>query len=381
MTDKTPYRERSATRRLVYGGLGAVIFFGIGSLIYDFGLFSWMTGTRTVLSESEQHLKTATQARRQLEEERTARRDNPDAPAPAQPTGEAGYFVPPGDEELPDGPFGESVERGREIFRNTGTNAGEFVGNDLSCANCHLDTGKRENSAPMWAAAIQYPAFRGKNQMVNTMEDRVNGCFTYSMNAQDSEHGDAPPPGHQVYKDLQSYFYWLADGAALNEDLPGRGYPSVEETDQGYDWQRGQQVFTDNCAACHGIDGQGQQDLNGRTIFPPLWGPGSYNWGAGMHRINTAAGFIQANMPLGKPNSLTDQEAWDVAAYINSFPRPADPRQTDKMDVSTADERFHEGSINYYGDTLHGVLLGEGITQERWERFLRTAPFHEPGVD
>ncbi len=65
-------------------------------------------------------------------------------------------------------------------------------------------------------------------------------------------------------------------------------------------------------------------------VFPPLWGSNSFNWGAGMHRVNTAAGFIKANMPLGKPNSLSDQEAWDVAAYINSFPRPADPRQLDE---------------------------------------------------
>jgi thiosulfate dehydrogenase len=45
-----------------------------------------------------------------------------------------------------------------------------------------------------------------------------------------------------------------------------------------------------------------------------------------MHRRNTAAAFIKANMPLGQGNTLTDQQAWDVAAYIDGKPRPPDPR-------------------------------------------------------
>ena len=57
-------------------------------------------------------------------------------------------------------------------------------------------------------------------------------------------------------------------------------------------------------------------------VFPPLWGPDSFNDGAGMHRVLTAARFIKARMPFGQPD-LTDAQAFDVAAYINSQPRPA----------------------------------------------------------
>lgn len=74
-------------------------------------------------------------------------------------------------------------------------------------------------------------------------------------------------------------------------------------------------------------------DDDGGYAFPPLWGPQAYNGGAGMHRIETAAGFIKANMPLGKPNSLTDQQAWDLAAYINSHPRPPDPRSEQNLET------------------------------------------------
>ena len=89
-----------------------------------------------------------------------------------------------------------------------------------------------------------------------------------------------------------------------------------------------------------------------------------------MHRVNTAAGFIKANMPLGKPNSLSDQEAWDVAAYINSFPRPADPRQLDEgLTVEEAKEKYHQHS-DYYNEQAHGVLLGEDTTPDRWQAFM-----------
>ncbi|SHF34726.1 Cytochrome c [Modicisalibacter ilicicola DSM 19980] len=373
MNDHNPSRaNRSARRRFAYAGVGAVVLFVAGTLVANYKLLPYLTGSPAETSQAEKNKQIAQQARQKLGEERQAWQNDPKADPPRPPTGPEGYFQPPQEHEIPDDEFGQAIRRGREIFFNTGTNAREFAGNELACANCHLDGGRKENSAPMWAAINNYPAYRGKNKMINTMEDRINGCFTYSMNAQSSPSGGPPPPGHQVYKDLQSYFYWLGDGAPLNEDMPGRGYPTMQKTDQGYDWQRGEEVFVNNCAVCHGLDGQGQKDINGRYIFPPLWGPHSYNWGAGMHRVNTAAGFIKANMPLGKPFSLSDQQAWDVAAYINSFPRPADPRQTDEgISLEESREKYHQ-HMGYYNHSLHGVTLGEGATPERWERFVES---------
>lgn len=271
---------------------------------------------------------------------------------------QAAYFQPPMSSAIPDGPSGDAIRRGEAIFMNTPANASDFVGNSLSCAACHLDGGRRPDSAPMWAAWVAYPKYRAKNQQINTMEDRIKGCFTYSMNAQASPHGGPPPAGDDVYKDLQTYMHFLASGAPTGVDMKGSGYPELQKTALGYDPVRGERVFADNCAVCHATDGQGQSDANGRSVFPPLWGPQSYNWGAGMARVNTAAGFIKANMPLGQTDRLTDQQAWDVAAYINSQERPKDPRQTGSVAETAA--RNHAGEETYYGRTYQGRLVGVG---------------------
>jgi len=271
----------------------------------------------------------------------------------------AGHFQPPTDDQIPDDEFGAAVRRGQAIFMNTSTNASEYVGNGLSCSNCHLDGGRQPYSAPMWAAWVQYPKYRSKNNQINTMEDRVKGCFTYSMNAQHSVSGGPPPAGDDIYRDLQSYFYWLASNAPTNKKMDGAGFGKVEKTELGYSPERGEQAFAANCSVCHGDDGQGQKDANGRYVFPPLWGPNSYNWGAGMARIDTAAAFIKHNMPLSQPGRLTDQEVWDLAAFIDSHERPKDPRQGD-MSIEETRKRYHDGDEIYYGQELNGVLLGIG---------------------
>lgn len=244
-------------------------------------------------------------------------------------------FVPPSMDDIPDGAFGDSVRRGKLIFDQTRqSDARRFVGNQQSCNNCHLGSGRVAGSAPMWAAWVAYPAYREKNHHVNTMEERLRGCFTYSMNAQASEAGEAPPPGHEVLKDLQSYMFWMAKGAPTGDArMPGRGYPQLDDPPQPYDPGRGAIVYAQSCAICHQAEGAGMT-VEGQVLFPPLWGDGAYNAGAGMHRVNTAAAFIHANMPLGLGGTLSVQEAWDVAAYINSKPRPKDPR--DKAGSSTS---------------------------------------------
>ena len=169
--------------------------------------------------------------------------------------------------------------------------------------------------------------------------------------------------GYNVSKALTAlvtYSYWLAQGAPTGEVLPGRGYPVVAEPAGGYDLTRGEQIYQASCAICHGADGQGQK-VGESYVFPPLWGPDSYNWGAGMHRINTAAGFIKGNMPLGHGGSLSDQEAWDVAAFMNSHERPQDPRF--EGDVNATRERFHQHP-GFYGRELNGKILGRDNTDQ-----------------
>ena len=236
------------------------------------------------------------------------------------PGASAVAFTPPDLSTIPDTPLGDMIRIGRDVFVDTQRYAKPFVGNKLNCVNCHLDSGRQANSAPLWAAYVAYPAFRAKNDQINTFEQRLEGCFRFSMN------GRMPPSDSLVVVSLVTYAFWLATGAPVGAQLTGRGFPEVPQPALAPSVARGADVYQAHCAVCHHASGAGMQQ-DGNYLFPPVWGRESYNKGAGMHRMNTAAAFIKANMPLGQGGTLTDQQAWDVAAYIDSKPRPADPRK------------------------------------------------------
>lgn len=279
-------------------------------------------------------------------------------PAPASTAAATpAAFQPPDEASIPEGPEGDAIRRGRDLFLHTGEYARPYVGSGLTCGNCHLDSGRTANASPMWAAWGMYPAYRSKNDSINTMEDRIRGCFVYSMNAQASPAGVPPPYGDDIYRDLETYFAWLATGAPIRTEMPGRGFLKLDMPAGGVDPQRGRAVYEEQCLACHGENGEGVKNDDGTYAFPPLWGPTSFNWGAGMSKTANAAGFVKANMPFGNGGSLTDQQAWDVAAFITSRERPRDPRQTGSIEEARA--RFHKDG-DYYGQTIDGDLLGDG---------------------
>jgi thiosulfate dehydrogenase len=268
-------------------------------------------------------------------------------------------FSPPPVSAIPAGPEGEAIKRAIDLFNNTGDKAAPFVGNGLACKNCHIDAGRKAGAAPMWAAWVKFPEFYARTGAITTMTDRIRGCFTNSMNAQDSPSGGPPPAGSPIYSDLEMYFAWLAKGAPVGAKLQGGGFTMLAKPALGYDPVRGKAVFQQYCAACHGVGGQGARQPNGQVVYPPLWGPHSYNWNAGMAMIDLAAAFIKANMPFGeKTSQLTDQQAWDVSAYINSQERPKDPTQVGTV-AETAAKNF-AGVPSYYGKTIDGHLLGTG---------------------
>lgn len=272
-------------------------------------------------------------------------------------------FSPPPLSAIPAGPAGDSIRRGMAIFDDPKTHASAYVGNAMACRNCHLDSGRRPDSSPMWAAWVNYPQYRAKTKSINTMADRIMGCFLYSMNGPNSPSGGPPPAGSDVYRDLEAYFYWLATGAPTGGKLKGGGYPELQISSLGYDPKRGAPLYEQKCSGCHGSDGQGAEQPDGTVLYPPLWGGKSYNWGAGMARIDLAARFVKANMPLDQPGTLTDQEAWDIAAYINSHERPKDPRQTGSVAANAA-ANFKNQHI-YYGKTVNGIILGSGVAAKR----------------
>ena len=265
--------------------------------------------------------------------------------------GQPPAFTPPSESDLPDDDFGKMVRLGKAIFTDTKQHAGPYVGNNLSCANCHLDQGRHPHSAPLWGAYVKYPAYRKKTGRVDTYEERLQGCFRYSMN------GKAPASGSKELTALVAYSYWLASGAPVGANLKGSGYPELPKPATPPDIGRGATVYAQNCAVCHGANGAGTK-VDGKYAFPPLWGADSFNWGAGMHRINTAAAFIKANMPLGKPNSLSDADAWDVAAFVVSHERPPDPRY--QQSLAATKKKYHD-EMCYYGDRHGGKRLGEGL--------------------
>lgn len=272
--------------------------------------------------------------------------------APTQPV-PAPAFAPPPERAMPEGEYGKVVRYGEQLFVHTSTLAKQFVGNDLNCSNCHLDAGRQPDSAPMWAAFIHYPAYRAKTGKVDTLASRLQGCFQYSMN------GKAPAADDPVLTALQAYGAWLATGAPVGKPLAGSGYQKLAKPAQAPDHARGEKVYAANCALCHGAQGQGQRVAD-QQVFPPLWGPRSFNWGAGMHQLSNASAFIKANMPLGKGGSLSDQDAWDVAYFMNAHERPQDPRF--KGSIAQTRKAYHDSPDSLYGLTVNGHRLGSGAS-------------------
>ncbi|MFP4138618.1 MAG: c-type cytochrome [Halomonas sp.] len=277
---------------------------------------------------------------------------------PAPQEGEL-VHVPPTMEDLEEADMRPEtkavIRRGHDLFTDTQQLRGENVFNDMNCSSCHLGEGRQPFSAPVWPAAVTLPDFRGKNGHVNNLEERIAGCFAYSMN------GTPPEYGSDDMLALSAYHQWLAKGAPMYPDQPiyGRGFPAPEKPEE-LSYENGEALYQEQCAVCHGEDGAGLYQ-DGEYVFPAPWGDGSNNWGAGIARTHTAAGFIKNNMPLGQPLSLSDQEAWDLAHYMTQQERPQDPRYTG--DVAETLERFgptfHKNS--YYGQERDsdGQVLGD----------------------
>jgi thiosulfate dehydrogenase len=246
------------------------------------------------------------------------------------------------------------IRRGYDLFMNTQQLRGKYVFNDMNCSSCHMGEGRQPFAGPVWPAAVTLPDFRGKNGYVNNLEERIAGCFSYSMN------GKPPAYGSDDMIALATYHQWLAKGVPMypQGEIYGRGYPRLPEPAKGMDYARGKKVFETNCVMCHAADGSGLVQ-NGKVVFPPTWGDGSNNWGAGMVRHFTLASFVKHNMPLGRPNSLSDQDSWDVAYYINSQERPQEPNYTGDVHETRAKfvKTFH--AQTNYGLKVNGRLLGD----------------------
>jgi thiosulfate dehydrogenase len=225
-------------------------------------------------------------------------------------------------------PATATEEYGRRLLTDTARLLGpdhedptmRYSGSRLACASCHLGSGADPGMLSLLESADLYPRYSGRDGGERDLFDRINGCMERSMN------GRALPRNSPEMIAMVNYVESLGDrfkamGTSLRKATDP---PAFVRPERAVDFKAGDQVFKERCTICHGTDGLGLRasaNPNDGYVFPPLWGPDSFNDGAGMARVLTAARFIKARMPLGEP-TLTDDEAFDVAGYLNAQPRP-----------------------------------------------------------
>ncbi|GAA4795114.1 hypothetical protein GCM10023231_24390 [Olivibacter ginsenosidimutans] len=236
----------------------------------------------------------------------------------------AGFEIPPFD----DTEEGKMAEYGHKLITETYALIGPgtqkaITGNKLACSSCHLDGGTKSFAAPYIGLSGVFPIYIGREDKIESLEERINGCFERSMN------GKAIDVNSKEMRAIMSYIKHLSKDAPVGTRLKGQGFVDFKAPDRAADIKKGAIIYKNTCATCHGPDGGGLKGTKGNReggyVYPPLWGEDAYNDGAGMARLLTAARFIKGNMPLGVTHDaplLSDEDAFDVAAYINSHERP-----------------------------------------------------------
>ena len=176
-----------------------------------------------------------------------------------------------------------------------------------------MQDGKALYAAPLAGAHSRYPKYLTRSGAVVTLADRVNYCFTRSL------AGNRLPSDSREMADILTYIAWLSRDVPIGAKMPGDAGMPVMKEGVVANAKNGETLYASKCAACHQPTGAGT------AVVPALWGEKSYSIGASMARLERAASFISHNMPYGNGNSLSDQEAFDIAAYVNSHPRPDSP--------------------------------------------------------
>ena len=242
--------------------------------------------------------------------------------------------------KIPDGQFGEAVRYGRELMLNTsyyiGPNGinGKYLGNKMNCTNCHQDAGTKPYSFNLLASHDNYPQYRGRENKVLTMAERVNNCVM-------RPHSGKPLPlDSKEMVAFLSYFKWISQFVPKDGNFKGNKNLKLTFPDVAASPERGKILYADNCVRCHGDNGEGQYNADkSGYIYPPLWGANAYQPGSSMHRVIKQAEWLKSNMPfdkvsLGRPY-LSDADALDIAAYVNDdaiHSRP-NPKTFDYPDI------------------------------------------------
>jgi thiosulfate dehydrogenase len=225
----------------------------------------------------------------------------------------------PGTEE------GKEISYGRELIAHTSKYLGPkgsliHISNGMNCQNCHLDAGTKPFGNNYSAVASSYPKFRERSGSIENIYKRVNDCFERSLN------GQALDTLSREMQAIKAYIVWLGKDVPKKEKPKGAGITELAYMKRACDKEKGKLIYEQKCRSCHAEEGQGKLNADGISYqYPPLWGEHSYNTGAGLYRLSRFAGYVKSNMPQGASwdnPQLSDEEAWDVAAFVNSQPRP-----------------------------------------------------------
>jgi thiosulfate dehydrogenase len=266
------------------------------------------------------------------------------------------------DPALDDSRLSAEIRWGFKIFTNTRAEAARFSPGRMSCNNCHLNGGQREKSLPLVGVVGMFPEYNRRSGRLFTLNDRIVDCFLRSQNATgaDTASTELPSLTSKEVLAVAAYLTWLSKGYEVGANPPWRGQNVIAAEKlipvERLDPAKGEALFLDRCTTCHGPDGQGV--FVGDKRPGPLWGPDSWNDGAGAARIYTLAGIIRHSMPYLSPGSLTDDEALQLAAFINSRPRPTFPFKANDYRI----ERLPVDSV-YYPERRIGFTATGSVPQ------------------
>lgn len=232
---------------------------------------------------------------------------------------------------------GRLIAYGRELIANTARYLGPKgsvmqVSNGMNCQNCHLEGGTKPWGNNYGGVYSTYPRFRNRSGTVEDIYRRINDCIERSLN------GSVLDTASREVQAMYAYFQWLGKGVPKGVKPQGAGLEKLPYLDRAADSVRGKAIYIAKCQLCHGPGGQGQLNPDGLTyLYPPLWGEHSYTTAAGLYRLSSFAGYVYNNMPFGatwEARQLTAEEAWDVAAFVNSQERPRRTFAGDWPDIS-----------------------------------------------
>ncbi len=239
---------------------------------------------------------------------------------------EGDEWIAPDENEIPYDSTGDLIRYGKELVVNTSKYLGPkgiiaHLSNGMNCQNCHINAGTQNFANPFSGVKNNYPKYRDRSGRVESYEFRVNECMQRSMNGMPLDSLSLE------MRALVAYVKWIGRDVPKGIRPSGIGTQMPGLLNRTADAQKGKAIYLSNCQRCHNENGQGVLSDDGLSYtYPPLWGENSFNISAGMYRLSYLAGFIKNNMPYQeatwKNPKLTDEEAWDVAAYVASQPRP-----------------------------------------------------------